>query len=179
MKKLLYIFIFSLAAFSLGSCSSKTTCNKILDAAKDGNLYNTFTGKQMINADYYYDYFGDDPSEYNSTRFSKTFYIPQYFDSYKFLSKSKIRRVPLHTTMDLKIIGKPGESIYQEMKKFCLDKDDNAWIENEIVYYVDGKIETQRLEYLIKKGGTRFRQSFLCVKKDGDWLIYLAVFEKV
>lgn len=89
-----------LLSFFWGSCTSKHTCNKVLNAAKKGNLFYDLGNTGSVRMDFF-DYFTESPHEYISETRSNINII-QYFDSYELLESSELTLDTLHKSIDLK-----------------------------------------------------------------------------
>ncbi len=165
----------------LGSCSSKHTCNKILNAAKKGNLFTGFDNTGFVRMDYF-DCFTDNPLEYTSDNRSEIFVL-QYFDSYELLESTEIMTDTLHRSFDMKKYkdGKYSElSDFEFWKSIAQESDSNYFIVDSVIYFKDGLVKTQSLKYLIKKRSDQYLQFFFCVKKENyPWKIYDAGFAPI
>lgn len=177
MKKLFTLSIFFVFIITLNGCtkSAESVCNKVLNAAKKGVLFNNLLGTNYINDDYR-KYFDNSPKE-DITYLTEIILLPEYFDSYKFLSSKSHSNLVVHRSANLSIFGAKGSKGYEDSKSYYLSKE-KARLENETVYYEEGEAEILSLEYLIE-GKNRHKLTIYCMKQEKDWKIYMAYYEPI
>ena len=177
MKKLFNLSVLFVFIITLNSCtkSAESVCNKVLNAAKKGVLFNKLLGTNFINDDYK-KYFDHSPLE-DTTYITDIVLLPEYFESYKFLSSKTIGNMPVHRSVDLTIFGAKGTNGYESSKTYYLGLK-NAYQKNEKVYYEEEEAEISSLEYLIE-GRNRYKLTIYCMKQDEGWKIYLAYYEQI
>lgn len=177
MKKTLFLYIVFIILITLSGCnkSAVSVCNNVLDGAKKGLVFKNLLGTNYITDDF--EKFFDNSPMADTTFITESILLPEYFDSYKYLSSNSHSKLTVHRSVKISSLGEKGSSTYEFLMSYYL-KEKNARLENGRIYYEEGEAEIVSLEYLIV-GIKRYKLTIYCMKQEKDWKIFKAFYETI
>ncbi len=167
------VFTIAILLFLIGCNNAENSCNTVLNGAKKGAVFTDIMETKFINNKYkqYFDY----SPKCDTTPITNNIIIPQYFESFKFLSSKDLGTEVIHKSMNIDKLKNLGIKDFDDFKEHLMQKE-NAQLKDGNIFYTEGEAKIKQMTYELKSDSKRYILKIICLNKGEGWKIFNAFY---